>query len=152
MAPRRESTTSRAQGKRPTELSQPEACRKARFDTTFFSYVEDYQRYKQHFARRRVVPGRNINFPQLHHFIFEGLFTRMGWLPVVIVLESIFPTLVWFFYSRATYGMGGPIICIVRGLEIRMDSKSICCNFLYCFGWTLSIRVQDVAHYARILA
>ncbi|WKA06827.1 hypothetical protein VitviT2T_024708 [Vitis vinifera] len=61
MASRRESTASRAQGKHPTESSQPaqtEACQKARFDTTLFSTMEDYQRYKQNFAQRKVVPRR----------------------------------------------------------------------------------------------
>ena len=53
MALRREIAASRAQGKRPTESSQPdqtEARRKARYDTTLFSSVKDYQRYKQKFA------------------------------------------------------------------------------------------------------
>ena len=45
---------------------------------------------------------------------------------VVTVLEPIFLTLVRAFYSRVTYGMGGLIISIVRGVEIRLDPKSIC--------------------------
>ena len=66
MAHRRESGTSKAQGKRPavpSQLPQLEARRKARFDTTIFSSVEDYQLYKQKFAQRKVVPRRSINFP-----------------------------------------------------------------------------------------
>ena len=81
MALRREIAASRAQGKRPTESSQPdqtEARRKARYDTTLFSFVEEYQRYKQKFAERKVVPGRSINFSQLQYFGFEKLFSRMG--------------------------------------------------------------------------
>ena len=50
----------------------------------------------------------------------------MGWLPVVTLLELIFPTLVRAFCSRATYSMSGPIISIVRGVEIRLDPESIC--------------------------
>ena len=49
----------------------------------------------------------------------------MDWLPVVTVSESIFPTLVRVFYSMATYGIGGPIISIARGVEIHLDSESI---------------------------
>ena len=113
MAPRKETGTSRAQGKRPAEPSQQpeqtEARRKARYDTALFGSVEDYQRYKTHFAKRKVVPGRNINFFQLQSLGFEGLFIRMGWLPVVTVYEPIFPTLVRAFYSRMTYGLGGLI-------------------------------------------
>ena len=79
MAPRREPTTAfRTQGKRPAKPSQPKARRKARFYTTLFGSVKDYQWYKQHFAHRRVVLKRNINFPQLQYFRFEVLFTRMG--------------------------------------------------------------------------
>ena len=129
MASRRETTASRAQGKCPTKPSQPtqtEARQNVRFDTTLFSIVEDYQRYKQKFAQRKVVPGRSINFSQLQHFEFEGLFIRMGWLPVVTISEPIFPTLVYAFYSRATYELGGPIISTVRGVEIQLDPKSIC--------------------------
>ncbi|RVW57588.1 hypothetical protein CK203_096313 [Vitis vinifera] len=61
MAPRRETTTSRAQAKRPVEPSlheQIEARRKVRYDMTLFSFVEEYQRYKQKFSQRKVVPGR----------------------------------------------------------------------------------------------
>ena len=75
-----------------------EAHQKARFDTTLFSIVKDYQRYKQKFTQRKVVLGRNINFSQLQHFGFEGLFGRMGWLPIVTILELIFSTLVMAFY------------------------------------------------------
>ena len=87
--------------------------------------MEDYQRYKQHFAQRRVVHGRNINFSQLQHFEFEGLFTRMGWLSVVTVSELVFPTLVQAFYSRTTYDMGSLITSTIRGVENSLDSESI---------------------------
>ena len=53
----------------------------------------------------------------------------MGWLPIVTISEPIFPTLVHAFYSRATYGLGGPIISTVRGVEIQLDLKSSCCIF-----------------------
>ena len=102
MTLRRETTISRAQGKRPAEPSQPdqkEACRKARYDMNLFNSVEDYQRYKQKFAQRKVVLGRSINFFQLQYFGFEGLFGRMGWLLVVTISEPIFPTLMRALYS-----------------------------------------------------
>ena len=129
MTPRRKTGTSKAQGKCPTEPSQPkqmEAHRKARYDMTLFSFVEDYQRYKQKFAKRKVVPRRSINFSQLQHFGFEGLFSRMGWLPVLTISEPIFSPLVRAFYSWVTYGLGGPVLYIVRGVEIRLNPKSIC--------------------------
>ena len=129
MALRRETNASKAQGKRPTEPSQPdqmEANRKARYETTLFSSVEEYQRYKQKFAQRKVVPGRSINFSQLQYFGFEELFSQMGWLPVVTIFEPIFPTLMCAFYSRVTYGLGEPVMSMVRGVEIRLSPESIC--------------------------
>ena len=53
----------------------------------------------------------------------------MSWLLVVTVSELVFPTLVGAFYSRATYDMGGPITSTIKGIEIRLDPKSICCIF-----------------------
>ncbi|RVW30586.1 hypothetical protein CK203_086073 [Vitis vinifera] len=103
-----ETTTSKAQGKRSTEPSQSaqmEAHRKVRYDMTLFSSVEDYYRYKQKFVKRKVVSGKSINFSQLQHFGFKGLFSRMGWLPVMTISEPIFPTLVRAFYSRVAYGL-----------------------------------------------
>ncbi|RVW49256.1 hypothetical protein CK203_073217 [Vitis vinifera] len=116
-------------GKRPVEPSQPEqteARRKARYDTALFSSNKDYQRYKQKFAQRKVVLGRSVNFSHLQHFGFEGLFGRMGWLPVVTISKLVFPTLVRAFYSRATYMLGGPVLSTVRGVEIHLSPESIC--------------------------
>ena len=88
--------------------------------------MEEYQRYKQKFAQMKVVSWRNINFSQLQHFEFEGLFARMGWLPLVTISELIFPTLVRAFYSRVTYGHGGPIISTIRGVQIKLEPETIC--------------------------
>ena len=49
----------------------------------------------------------------------------MGWLPMVTISEQIFSTLVRAFYLRTTYGIGGPIISTIRGLEIQLDLESI---------------------------
>ncbi|RVW23100.1 hypothetical protein CK203_099960 [Vitis vinifera] len=59
------------------------------------------------------------------HFRFKGIFTRIGWVLVVTISELVFPTLVQAFYSRVNYGMGGPIISTVRGVEICLDLESI---------------------------
>ena len=102
-----------------------EARQKVRYDTALFISNNDYQRYKQKFAQRKVVLGRSVNFFQLQHFEFEELFGWIGWLPLVTISEPIFPTLVWVFYSRVTYGLGGSVMSTVRGVEIRMSSESI---------------------------
>ena len=73
MVLRRETTIFRSQGKRPAELSQPdqtEARRKARYDTTLFSSVEEYQRHKQKFAQKKIVQGRVLIYP---NFNISGL-------------------------------------------------------------------------------
>ena len=49
----------------------------------------------------------------------------MGWLPVVTIFESIFPTLVRAFHSQVAYGLGGLIMSTVRGVEIQLSSESI---------------------------
>ena len=50
----------------------------------------------------------------------------MGWLPVVTISEPVFPNLVRAFYSRATYGLEGPVLSTVRGVEICLSPESIC--------------------------
>ncbi|RVW86001.1 Retrovirus-related Pol polyprotein from transposon RE1 [Vitis vinifera] len=57
---------------------------------------------------------------------FEGLFRRMGWLLVVTISKPIFLTLMWAFYSRATYELGGPVLSTMREVEIRLSPESIC--------------------------
>ena len=129
MVPKREKAASRAQGKRstePSQLDQTETHRNARYDTTLFSSVEEYQRYKKNFAQRKVILERSINFSQLQYFRFEGLFGWMGWLPIVTIFKPIFSTLVRAFYSPVTYRLGGPVLYIARGVEIRLSPKSIC--------------------------
>ncbi|RVW11826.1 hypothetical protein CK203_085672 [Vitis vinifera] len=84
------SAPSPAQGKRPTEPSQP----------------------KQMEARQK-------------HFEFEELFGWMGWLPLVTISELIFSTLVRAFYSGVTYGLEGPVLSTMRGVEIKLSPESI---------------------------
>ena len=50
----------------------------------------------------------------------------MGWLPVVMIFEPIFSTLVRAFSSWVTYGLGELIMSTVRGVEIRLSPESIC--------------------------
>ena len=44
--------------------------------------------------------------------------------------EVDFSTPMQAFYSRMTYGIGGPIISTVKEVEIHLDPKSIC-HFFY---------------------
>ena len=126
MAPRRETAAARAQGKRPAEPSETEARRKARFDTHLFSTAEEHQRYKSLFAKRTILPGRDIDFVQLSSFGFQDLFARMGWLPLVALTEPIFPTLVRTFYANMRYSLEGPLVSTVRGVQIELAPEDIC--------------------------
>ena len=45
---------------------------------------------------------------------------------MVTISEPIFSTLVCAFYSRVTYGLGGPITSTVIGVEITLSPESIC--------------------------
>ncbi|RVW37819.1 Retrovirus-related Pol polyprotein from transposon RE1 [Vitis vinifera] len=63
--------------------------------------------YKQKFAQRKVVPGRSVNFSQLQHFGFEGLFGRMDDCRCDD-FEPIFSDSVCGFLFPRTYGLGGP--------------------------------------------
>ncbi|RVW78942.1 Retrovirus-related Pol polyprotein from transposon RE1 [Vitis vinifera] len=89
MASRRESTASRAQGKHPTESSQPaqtEACQKARFDTTLFSTMEiirDAQGMGKPSAYSPTVISR-----VLHHMICSIMLPRGGHRDEVSYLEA----------------------------------------------------------------
>ncbi|RVW34786.1 hypothetical protein CK203_104433 [Vitis vinifera] len=59
------------------------------------------------------------------------------------------------FYSKATYGMGGPIISTVRGVEICLDSKNICRIFdIASIGFRVyksKIHRDEVSYYEAFL-
>ncbi|RVW37812.1 hypothetical protein CK203_087861 [Vitis vinifera] len=57
----------------------------------------------------------------------------------VTISEPIFPTLVRAFYSRVTYGHGGPITSTVRGVQIPSGPGEHLPHFGHSSWWTLSI-------------
>ncbi|KAL6337897.1 hypothetical protein AAG906_002362 [Vitis piasezkii] len=98
MASRRKTTASRAQGKCPTEPSQPT-------QTEHCGGLSEVQ---------AEVCSKESSSRQKYQFLPTATF------------RPIFPTLVYAFYSRATYELGGSIISTVRGVEIQLDPESIC--------------------------
>ncbi|WKA05332.1 hypothetical protein VitviT2T_023306 [Vitis vinifera] len=52
------------------------------------------------------------------------------------------------FYSRVTYGIGGPFISTVREIKIRLDPKSICRIFNIA---PVGLKVTRVLPYGRFL-
>ncbi|KAL6325938.1 hypothetical protein AAG906_038429 [Vitis piasezkii] len=89
------------------------------FLDSFFSFP--FIRWLQ--GERRAPPGLKASALLSH---LSQSRRRLAQRRVVTISEPIFSTLVWAFYSRATYGLGGPVLSIVRGVEIRLSPESIC--------------------------
>ncbi|KAL6312040.1 hypothetical protein AAG906_027238 [Vitis piasezkii] len=79
-----------------------------------------------HFQPAQTEARQKARFDIASSVPMEDYQSWMDWLLVVTISEPIFPTLVRVFYSRTTYGICGPIISTVRGVEIRLDPESIC--------------------------
>ena len=69
--------------------------------------------------------GLDIDFKALEEYNFDDLFARMGWLPLVILHESIYPTLVCVLFFRACV-MGLTITCTLQVIEIVLNAYKIC--------------------------
>ncbi|RVW31108.1 hypothetical protein CK203_093164 [Vitis vinifera] len=72
----------------------------------------------------RQTPSRLKESALLSHLSLSR--RRLAERRVVTISELVFLTLVRVFYSRATYGLGGPVLSTVRGVEIRLSPESIC--------------------------
>ena len=101
MAPRHESASTRARGKRPMVLeteTKPahvlEGRQTARVDMSLFGSPIDHERYCSDFRQRKVIAGQDIDFSSLEGSGLEALFSDMGWLPFVTLHEPVYPTLV----------------------------------------------------------
>ncbi|RVW51686.1 hypothetical protein CK203_066690 [Vitis vinifera] len=103
MAPRKETGTSRAQGKRPVEPSQPEqteARRKARYDIALFSSNEDYSATSKNLLRGKSFQGEVSISPNFSTLALRGCSDGWDGCP--------------------------PVLSTVRGVEIRLSPESIC--------------------------
>ena len=101
MAPRHESASTRARGKRPmvretkTDLAYVhEGRQRARVDMSLFGSLVDHERYCSNFRQRKVIGGQDIDFSSLEGSHIEALFSNMGWLPFVTLHELVYPPLV----------------------------------------------------------
>ena len=70
IAPRREPSTFRAQGKHLAEVVESKAYRKVRFYSSNFNMDNEYKRYKNLFSQRKVVLGQDINSISMSYFSF----------------------------------------------------------------------------------
>ncbi|KAL6321517.1 hypothetical protein AAG906_019697 [Vitis piasezkii] len=118
MAPRRETGTSKAQGKRLLSHLSPSRRRLAeRRGMTPHSSV---RMRTINATSKNLLRGKSSQGEVSISPTFSTLALR------VTISEPVFPTLVRAFYSRATYGLGGPVLSTMRGVEIRLSPESIC--------------------------
>ena len=127
MAPRRKSSSSHGQGKRPSNANEPDERRKPQFNLGLFSSQSMYERYKSYFFNRTILL-ENIDFVQLSQFRFGEYFLKMGWLPIMTVKEPIYLKLIQAFYSNVVVHVGGPITisCSLRGVNIMLNKEKMC--------------------------
>ena len=62
----------------------------------------------------------------MSNFGLEVIFDRMGWTPVVSLVEPVYTQLVRCFYSKAHFMHGALIDCTLRGKYIQLTSCKIC--------------------------
>ncbi|RVW85006.1 hypothetical protein CK203_037628 [Vitis vinifera] len=69
-------------------------------------------------GERQLPPGLRASALLSHLSLSRR---RLAKRRVVTIFEPIFPTLVRAFYSRVTYGLGGPVMSTIRGVDIRLS-------------------------------
>ena len=93
MEPKHEFTSARARGKISiipeieTDFSYVrKGCQRTRVDMSLFGSPVDHE--------RKVITGQDIDFSSLEGSRLEALFSDVGWLPLVMLHEPVYPTLV----------------------------------------------------------
>ena len=112
--------------KRPIQKTDTEAKTKSRNDLRLFNTTEEFDRYIKYFNKRTILPRRKIDPAFMSNFRLEAIFERMGWTPVVSLVEPVYTQLVRFFYSKAHFTHRAFIDCTLRGKDIRLTSRKIC--------------------------
>ena len=62
----------------------------------------------------------------MSNFRLEVIFDRMGWTPIVSLVEPLYTHLVRCFYFKAYFTHGAFIDCTLRGKDIRLTPHKIC--------------------------
>ena len=55
----------------------------------------------------------------------EAIFDRMGWTPIVSLVEAVYTQLVRCFYSKAHFMHRAFIDCTLRGKDIQLRVKYV---------------------------
>ena len=92
---------------------------------SLFGSSVDHERYCSDFRQRKVIAGRDIDFSSLEGSRLEALFFDMGWLPLVMLHEPIYPTLVQVFFARAQIS-GSRISSTLQGVEFDIGASELC--------------------------
>ena len=62
----------------------------------------------------------------MSNFGLEAIFDRIGWTPIVSLVELVYTQLVWRFYSKAHFMHRAFIDYTLRGKDIRLTPHKIC--------------------------
>ena len=80
--------------KRPAQTADTEVRTKSRNDLRLFNTTEEFDRYIKYFNKRTILLGRNIDPTFMSNFGLEAIFDRIGWTPVVSLVELVYTQLV----------------------------------------------------------
>ena len=130
--PRHESASARSRGKHPmvveTETNPAhvrEGFHRARVYMSLFGSPIDHELYCLDFRQWKVIASRDIDFSSLKGSCLEALFFDIGWLPLVTLLDPVYPTLVQVFFARAHIS-GSSISSTLRGVEFDISAPELC--------------------------
>ena len=121
MAPRRKHLY-----KCPAQAIDTKVRTNSRDDLRLFNTNEKFDRYIKYFNKRTILHGRNIDPEFMRNFRLESIFYRMGWTPVISLVEPVYTQLVRCFYSKDHFTHGAFIDCTLRGKDIRLTLLKIC--------------------------
>ena len=76
--------------------------------------------------KRTILPGKNIAPKFMSNFGLEATFDRMGWTPIVSLVDPVYTTLVRCFYSIACFTHEVFIDCTLRGKNLHLNMRKIC--------------------------
>ena len=76
--------------KRLAQTVDTEARTKSWNDLRLFNTNEEFDRCIKYFKKRTILPRRNIDPKFMNNFGLEVIFDRMGWTPVISLVEPVY--------------------------------------------------------------
>ncbi|GFY99249.1 hypothetical protein Acr_13g0006500 [Actinidia rufa] len=97
-------------------------------DPLYFLEDRDLERYNLDFSLRKVINSRWIDndFFDTHNFDFSSKMDTLGWMPLTLTIDDVYPDLVVYFYANASKGIHSDSIkSYVKGTNISLDRSVI---------------------------